>query len=235
VNGARVRAARVVGLWRGRELDLVLPLTRDGRSVQLGAPPDPVLAIAPEAIDGWQAEPGRATLYLAGGDVLEITTRDDEAREQLRLALDSVATVPELTRSLRHLGAASVDDAAVHDAWFGPFLRARAAIEGVTDPLRQAALVDADRIAMEVSRTLEELARRRAGGDGPRARALVAELEEETAAVPAAVARLGLAASALAGSAPDSRLIDWRRWVEALRELARALDAGWPAVQRTVG
>jgi hypothetical protein len=203
--------------------------------LQVGEPPEAVLTIALDALEGWQAEPGRATLYLAGGDVLELAAQDEAARELLRRALDATTTVPELTRSLRHLGTASFDEATVHDRWFAPFLRVRAAIDGVSDPLRQAALVDADALLGEVERTLEELAAQRAGRDAPRTRAMVAELEEETAAVPAALARVALAASALTGSAPDSRLSDWRRWVETLRALARAFDDAWPGVQRVVG
>ena len=226
---------RVVGLRDGREWDALLDVARDRRTLTFGAPPDAGLVVALDDLDGWHAARQSVTLYLTGGDVLDVTAADDSAREVVRLALDAAAMVPELTRSLRYLGAASAADASLHDRWFAPFLRVRAALDGVSDPLRQAALVDVDRLHEEVARTLEQLAVVRAGGDPPRARAIEAELEDDTLGVPQALARLAIATSTLAGSAPDSRLADWRQWVAALAALARAFDDAWPAVRRIAG
>lgn len=187
-----------------------------------------------DAIDGWQEVAGHVALYLHEGDVLDVDTREDDARRVLRAALDAAARPPEFARSLRALGASDAAEQAAHDRWFGPLLRARRSIEGVSDPLRQAALLDADALGAELARALVELAVQRTGGDGPRARAVEAALEDDTIAVRAALARLALTAGLLQGSAADSRLGDWRAWVQAVRALFRAMDDAWPAIARTL-
>lgn len=190
--------------------------------------------VALDSIDGWQEAGGHVALYLHGGDVLDVEAGDDDTRALMRQVLDAAASPPELARSLRALGAAEPVEQVAHDRWFGPLLQARRAIQGVSDPLRQAALCDADTLAVEMRRTLLELAAQRTGGDGPRTRALEAMLEDETIAVREALARLALTASVLQGSAADSRLADWRHWLAAVRALFVAMDAAWPAIARTL-
>lgn len=230
--------ARVVGLYRGREVDAVMHLRlEDGGLAFVDEARGHRFRVPLDGVDGWQELPGHVALYLRDGDVLDVDTREDDARRVLRAALDAAARPPEFARSLRALGAADTADTAeqaAHDRWFGPLLRARRAIEGVSDPLRQAALLDADALGVELARTLVELAVQRTGGDGPRARAMEAMLEDDTIAVRAALARVALTAGLLQGSAVDSRLGDWREWVQAVRALFRAMDDAWPAIARTL-
>jgi hypothetical protein len=228
-------ATRVVGLHRGRELDARCTLRLlDGALTFTDERRVSVVVVPLDEIDGWQDASGRATLYLADGDVLDVDTSGDDARALLRVALDAACRPPEFARSLRALGSAAEAEQAAHDRWFGPLLRARRAIEGVSDPLRQGALLDADALAADLDRALHDLAAARTGEEGARTRALVAVLEDETRAVREALARLALAAGTLQGSAPDSRLADWRTWVEAVRALFRAMDAAWPGVVRAL-
>lgn len=224
---------RVVGLRRGRELDAELPVQLLADTLTVGA--DATTLVVPLIeIDGWQEAEGRLTLYLTGGDVLDLSLATDDARQLARTILDAASAPPELARSLRAFGDVREGDHASHDRWFGPMVRARTALEGISDPLRQCALLDADRFGAEVERTIEELAAVRTGGDPSRTRALAAGIEEETEAVREALARVALAAGTLEGSAPDSRLADWRLWIETVRSLFRALDDAWPAVARVL-
>jgi hypothetical protein len=225
--------AHVVGLHRGREINAHLRLRLEEAGLAFADESRGHRFRVPlDVIDGWQEAPGHIALYLRGGDVLDIATADDATRALLRAVRDAAVRPPEFTRSLRALGAVDPSEQAAHDRWFGPLLRARRAIEGVTDPLRQAALLDADLLRAELARTLAELAAQRTGGAGPAARALEAMLEEEAAPVNEALAGLALAASTLHGSAPDSRLADWRLWLDAVRLLFRATDDAWPALAR---
>lgn len=224
---------RVVGLRRGREIDAELPVRLAADALMVGD--DAARLVVPFLeIDGWQEAAGRVTLYLTGGDVLDLATDSDEARQLTRATLDAACAPPELARSLRAFGDVREADHVSHDRWFGPMLRARAAIEGVSDPLRQCALLNADRLAADVERATEELAALRTGGDPARTRALAAGIEEETEGVREALARVALAAGTLEGSAPDSRLADWRQWIDTVRGLFRALDDAWPAVARVL-
>ncbi|HMS03843.1 MAG TPA: hypothetical protein PKE51_12760 [Gemmatimonadaceae bacterium] len=227
--------ARVVGLHRGREVDAVMRLRLEEAGLAFADESRGHRFRVPlESIDGWQEASGHVSLYLHGGDVLDVEVREDDARALLRQVLDAAASPPEFARSLRALGSAEPAEQAAHDRWFGPLLQARRDMQGVSDPLRQAALCDADTLAAEMTRTLAELAAQRTGGDGPRTRALEAMLEDETIAVREALARLALTASMLQGSAADSRLADWREWLDAVRALFVAMDAAWPAIARTL-
>jgi len=224
---------RVIGLRRGREIDAVLPVQLGAETLTFAAGAV-VLVVPLREIDGWQETAGRVTLYLTGGDVLDLSMDTDEARQLARATLDAACAPPELARSLRAFGDVREGDHASHDRWFGPILRARAAIEGVSDPLRQCALLDTNRLGAEIERSIEELAAVRTGGDPARTRALAAGIDEETEAVRDALTRVALAAGTLEGSAPDSRLADWRLWIETVRALFRAIDDAWPAVARVL-
>ncbi len=222
--------ARVVGLWRGTEVDTAATLRAEAQALLFERESAPSMRLQLSALDGWQLSVSQVVLYLHNGDVLDVALLSDSARATVRTALDAACSMPELTRSLRALGSAAGENEAPHDRWFAPLLGLRRALVGVSDPLRQVALFDADALGAELTRALLELAAQRTGGDAARARALEAVFEEETELVRVALARAALAASALEGSAPDSRLADWRRWVDALRELYEKADNAWPVI-----
>ncbi len=221
---------RVVGLWRGSEVDAAATLRADQHALLFERETASLMRVPLSALDGWQLSVSQVVLYLRDGDVLDVSLLSDSARVNMRSALDAACIMPELTRSLRAFGRTTGDYEAEHDRWFAPLLTLRRALVGVSDPLRQVALFDADHIGAELTRALAELAAQRTGGDPARSRALEAVFEEETEAVRVSLARAGLAASALEGSAPDSRLADWRRWVDMLRELYERADNAWPAI-----
>lgn len=226
----RVPNSRVVGLWRGSEIDAAAIVRAEQQALLFERETAPVIRVPLESLDGWQLSVSQVVLYLRDGDVLDVALLSDSARATMRSALDAACMMPELTRSLRAFGSAVGDNEAQHDRWFAPLLTLRRTLVGVSDPLRQVALFNADELNAELNRSLVELAAQRAGGDAARGRALEAVFEEETEPVRVSLARAGLAASALEGSAPDSRLADWRRWVDSLRELYERADSAWPKI-----
>lgn len=227
-------STRVVGLWHGEELDTEAVMHVAGRSLvfeRRGAVP---IRLALDSLDGTDVNDARAVLYTSAGDVIEVGFATSETRLLCVQALELATAVPELTRSLRALGGAHGSDSAAHDRWFGPLLQARRAMAGVGDPLQQLALFDVDRIAEALSRALLELAAQRVGGDAARVRALEALLEEDTVAVREALGRVALAATTLEGSAPDSRVADWRVWIAEVGTLFREADSAWPVIKATL-
>lgn len=221
---------RVVGLWRGRDIDVQATVRLDRQALLFERDAAAVLRLPLDTLDGWQLRDAHALLYARGGDVLDLTLEHDGVRAVLRSALDEASSMPELARSLRAMGGTVGGNPAAQDRWFAPLLTMRRTLVGVSDPLRQVALLDVDRVRDELARALEELAAQRVGGDLPCTRALEAMLEEQTEGVRAALARVALAGATLEGSAPDSRLADWRQWVSEVRALFRSADDAWPAI-----
>lgn len=229
-----IGATRVIGLWRGREIDVSASVRLDQHALIFEQGTASVLRLPLDALDGFQLLNAHAVLYSSSGDVLDISLEGESARAVLRLALDEASSVPELARSLRAMGGSADGNPAAQDRWFAPLIAVRKTLVGVSDPLRQLALFNVDRVHDELARALEELAAQHVGGDLPRARALEAILEEQTESVRAALARVALAGTTLEGSAPDSRLADWRRWVHEVRALFRSADDAWPAIAQAL-
>lgn len=222
---ARV-SARVLGIVRGREIDAMAQLSLEPHAVVLAWANAAPWRLAFDGIDGASLGPSRLTLYLAGGDVLELTG-DDALRALGAQLLDRACVMPELTRGLRALGSLRGSPGTSHDAWFAPLLSARRAVEGVSDPLRQLTLFDAGRLRETMSRVIAELAAIRAPTDQATQRAIEASLEEDAEPLFQALTRLALAADALRGGDLDTRLADWRTWVSAIRLVFAAADESW--------
>ncbi|MEP6763375.1 MAG: hypothetical protein ABJB66_03640 [Gemmatimonadaceae bacterium] len=223
-NGIRTR---VIGIVRGKEIDAFAAVSLEGNAIVLSWEHATAWRLDIEALDGIMPQADQLTLYLASGDVLELTEN-----EGLRLfashLVDRACTLPELTRGLRALGSQRGSPGPAHDRWFAPLLAARRAVSGITDSARQVALIDAAQIAQSMQRTLVELAREQSPNNPPMERALEAALLEESDATFVALTRLALAADVLRVSTLDTRLVDWRRWVAALREVFVAADQCWP-------
>jgi type IV secretory pathway VirB6-like protein len=103
-------------------------------------------------------------------------------------------------------------------------------VEGVSDPARQVRLLDAAALAKEIERAIAEIAASRAPGDPAEQRAVEAALEEEATAVFTAIKMMGLAGDALRGGAHDTRIADWRQWVETVRAVFAAADDAWTGI-----
>ena len=184
-----------------------------------------------DRIDGVALHDARLSIYTSAGDVLDVSG-SEQVRTLMTRLLDRACTMPELTRGLRSFGSTRGSPGAPHDMWFGPLLAARRAVAGVTDAHRQVSLIDAGSIGRAMTENIAQLAAVKAPTDAATQRAIEAVLEEESTDLFASLSRLGLAANALLGSAPDTRLADWRRWVEALRDVFVQADEAWLRCRR---
>jgi hypothetical protein len=219
--------ARVVGLVRGVSIDkgAEVELQHDALVIVWHEPSAP-WRISFSGIDGVLYRTRECTLYLADGDVLELTG-DERVRTMALQTIDRACMMPELTRGLRSFGSLRGAPGAAHDAWFAPLLAARRAVHGVSDPDRQVELMDAGNLARAMTAAMSEIAAITVPGDPAAQRGIEAALEEAAEGLFASLERLEVAASALRGSAGDSKIADWRRWVGVLREVYAAADEAW--------
>lgn len=222
--GIRVR---VRGIVQGRELDAYAMASLSGHAVVMAWENATPWRLDLDGLDGLMPQPQQLLLYLASGDVLELSESDDLRSFATRLT-DRACEVPELTRGLRALGSTRGSQVSAHDRWFAPLLSARRSVAGISDPSRQVTLVDAASIAQQLRRVIAQLADEHAAGQAAMRRAIDAALEQESEEVFVALERLALTADVLRISTPDTRLVDWRRWVGALRDVFIAADQCWP-------
>lgn len=223
---------RVVGMVRGREIARPARVSVEADALVLSWQDAAPWQLAFDGLEGVHIGSTSVTLYLRDHDVLELTGDDALRPVALRL-LDRACRMPELTRGLRHFGAVRGTAAlqAAHDRWFAPLLAVRRAVVDVSDPSRQVALMDAAQLRDAVARAIEELAATAAPTDVAERRALEAALEDEAEPIFAALVRARVAQDAVLGGAEDTRLADWRRWIEEMRRVFAELDDAWIGVQ----
>lgn len=147
--------------------------------------------------------------------------------------------LPELMRSLRHLGAPLPDPhhQQVHDRWFAPLLDARSAVQGISDAPAQIAAIGADTLRSNYEAVMAAIARSQVPdtmpAQAPRQRALEARIEEAAAAVFVALeAQRAVEREAMPDRTNASGWTD--RWIDALRTTCAAIDAAFPQVLHTV-
>lgn len=229
-------SVRVVGIVRGREIDAQALATLDDATLVLSWPQAAAWRLALTGVEGIAVGAQSLTAYLRDHDVLELT--GDDALRPLALALiDRACRLPELTRGLRGFGAVGTAAPlhAAHDRWFAPLLAARRAVHGVSDPIRQVALMDGTALAEAMRRHIAEIAALQVPGDAAEQRALEAAMEDEAAPFFAALTRLALAGDVVRGGDVDTRLADWRRWVDAAQRVYAEADEGWRAIEELLG
>lgn len=222
--------ARVVGLVRGSSIDKGAEVELQHDALLIAWHEAAPWRISFEGIDGVLYRTRECTVYLADGDVLELTG-DERVRTLAIQAIDRACTMPELTRGLRSLGSLRGAPGVAHDAWFAPLLAARRAVHNVSDPDRQVALMDAGSLSRAMTAAMGEIAALTVPGDAAAQRGIEAALEEEAEPMFAALERLEVAANSLRGSAGDTKIADWRRWVAVLREVYASADEAWGRVR----
>jgi len=221
-----VAQVRVVGIVQGREIDTLAEVTLDQHTLVLAWQDATPWRLSLSDIEGIAGGPSSLTVYLVSNDVLDL--RGDEQLRSLGLQLlDRACAMPELTRGLKSLGSSRGTPVAAHDRWFAPLLAARRSVEGVSDPARQVMLLDAATLTSEIERAISEIAATRASGDAAEQRAVEAALEEEAAAVFTTIQIMGVAGDVVRGGAVDTRIADWRKWVETVRAGLAAADEAW--------
>jgi len=217
VRGCELHGAAVAELDVGDLVlvgDAVRPIAQNGR-----------LAIALDTLDGARADGAQLTLFLRGGDVLELSgARLAPLAEAL---MREACELPEQTLRLRHFGAARSNPGSDHDRFFGPLLRARGAAGEAAGIDAQIAAFDAPALRAAVEDTIRGFAADRFRREGPDRRALEAELFELAASLLAALGSLGIAADAVRAAPGDVTLLRWREWADAAQRVFVEADRWW--------
>lgn len=213
------------GLLRGRELDGEAMVSLDDEVLSLDTARGRItLALA--QLEGVRLPGDVLELYLATGDVIQL----EQASELQALASDissRVCAIPEMTRSLRALGAGSHAGGAEHDRFFAPLLEARVIAERAPNRVAMRAAFDASALRASVEEVLEEVAADRYPGAAGERRALVAELSDAAQELFARLADLDRAQAALGACDDSERFVRWREWSDELRNVFRGADAAW--------
>ena len=223
-------AQRVVlgGLLRGRELDGEATVVLDADALSLDTAHGRI-TLALEQLEGIRVPGDVIELYLATGDVIQL----EQAPELQALATEisnRVCAIPEMTRSLRALGAGTHAGGEEHDRFFAPLLEARVIAERAPNLVALRAAFDAAALRASIEHVLEELAADRYPAAAGERRALEAELSDAAQELFARITELERAESAL-GSCDDSeRFVRWREWSDALRNVFRGSDTAWIAI-----
>lgn len=227
-NGASSLQLRVAGIVRGVDIDRHAHVTVGDGALIIAWDAAAPWELWYEGLDGITVSDQLLTLYLHGGDVLELRSAENTATLASAL-LERVYTMPELTRGLRSLGSLRGSPGAAHDRWFAPLLSARRAVVGVADPMRQLNAFDATRLRSEYDRAIEEIAAVCAPEGGAYRRAVEAGMEEEAEPLFAVIAALGAQAARVGEGPADTRLLEWRRWVVQLQQVFAIADECWPS------
>lgn len=235
VVGESGTAVRVRGMVRGREIDADGSVSAAEEGLTIHWPPATSWLVAYEGIDGIVASQRSMTIHLRDNDVLELAG-DDKIRSVAIAALDQAFRIPELMRggsALASMSAGPVGKAlaAAHETWMEPWLSARRELVGVSDPERQVMLLDSEVMRERLETSISRIAEDVMPGDKRHQRALIALMEHEAAEVFASLDSVGLASGALLGGASDTRLLDWRRWIECIRDVFRSVDEAWSGIR----
>jgi hypothetical protein len=232
---AAAEARRVVlgGLLRGRELegDAMVSLDADALSIDTARGR---ISLALAELEGIRVPGDVLELYLATGDVLQLEQSSDLNALAMEIASNACA-IPEMTRSLRALGAGSLAAGEEHDRFFGPLLEARLLAERAPNLVALRAAFDAAALRASVEHVLEEIANDRYPRAAGERRALRAELNDNAHELFARIAELERAEQAL-GSCDDSeRFVRWREWQSVLRNVFRSADESWIVIHPVLG
>ena len=139
-------------------------------------------------------------------------------------------TLPELTRSLRALGAARWLRDADHARFFTPLLAARRSAARVRTTEGHVAAFQADRLRRALVEAVDQMAAARHPRSAPERRAFAARVTDAGAAVWTALDALDAGAAALTAAGTDQRAAAWSAWVAALQQLFLSADAWWMAI-----
>jgi len=219
------RRVMLGGLLRGRELDGEAMLSLDAESLSLDTARGRI-SLALAQLEGIRVPGDVLELYLATGDVIQL----EQAPELNTLAAEiasQVCAIPEMTRSLRALGAGSLAAGEEHDRFFGPLLEARLIAERAPNLVALRAAFDAEALRAAIAQVITEIAAERYPREAGERRALAAELTDSAHELYGRLAELERAEAVL-GSCDDSeRFVRWREWQAVLRNVFRSADGSW--------
>ena len=219
----------LAGLYRGRELAGDGTVTVRAASVAFTIERHRFV-LPLEEIDGARQSGADLELFLGTGDVLQLSSPLGIARVTEDIVRAAIA-LPELTRSLRALGARRAKPGADHDRFFAPLLSARRRAQGCSTLEECLRVCDAVALRAELDRHLRDFARARHPRSGADRRSLEADLEDCAAGVFARLDELAIAGNAVRKADDTVRFESWREWTDALRAVFESADSCWLAIR----
>lgn len=231
-HGSVAMRVRAIALGMVRGADLSGPVELEvGETGAILLPADetaPARAVALpyDSIEGLRTVGDTLTVFVAGGDVLELsgTTRLAAAAREMALR---ACSLPELTLPLRGLGSHRAQPGSDHDGFFRALLVARREAERSGDPARRIAAFDGATLRAATRRLLSDFAGARHPRRAPDRRALDAELEDAAGGLFLALEQVTTRAEAYRAAGDDSRLARWREWTAAVRRVFDEADRCW--------
>ena len=213
------------GLLRGRELDGEAMVSLDADALSLDTARGRI-SLALAQLEGIRVPGDVLELYLATGDVIQLEQAPDANVLATEIA-SQICAIPEMTRSLRALGAGSLAAGEEHDRFFGPLLEARLIAERAPNLVAVRAAFDAAALRGAIEQVIAEVAAERYPREPGERRALVAELNDHARELFSRIAELERAESALGVSDDSERFVLWRQWSTVLRNVFRSADSSW--------
>ncbi|MEP7064721.1 MAG: hypothetical protein ABI889_01680 [Gemmatimonadota bacterium] len=213
------------GLLRGRELDGEAMVSLDADALALDTARGRI-SLALEQLEGIRVPGDVLELYLATGDVIQFEQAPDLNALAIEIA-GHVCAIPEMTRSLRALGAGSLAAGEEHDRYFGPLLDARLTAERAPNLVAVRAAFDAAALRAAMEHVIAEIAADRYPREPGERRALAAELTDHSHELFARIGELERAEQTLGSSDDSERFVRWRDWRAVLRNVFRSADSSW--------
>jgi hypothetical protein len=213
------------GLLRGRELDGEAMVSLDADALSLDTAHGRI-SLALAQLEGIRVPGDVLELYLATGDVIQLEQAPDLNALATEIA-GQVCAIPEMTRSLRALGAGSLAAGEEHDRFFGPLLEARLIAERAPNLVALRAAFDAAALRAAMEQVIADIALERYPREPGERRALAAELNDHAHELFTRIGELERAESALGASDDSERFLLWREWQTVLRNVFRSADSSW--------
>jgi hypothetical protein len=222
-----VTSRRVIlgGLLRGRELEGEAMVSLDAEALSLDTARGRI-SLALSQLEGIRVPGDVLELYLATGDMIQLEQAPDLNALATEIA-SQVCAIPEMTRSLRALGAGSLAAGEEHDRFFGPLLEARLIAERAPNLVALRAAFDAVALRAAMEQVIADISSERYPREPGERRALAAELNDHAHELFAQIGDLERAESALGASDDSERFVRWREWQSVLRNVFRSADGSW--------
>ena len=225
VRGADVVGEGALGIAEHELRIEVLDRGLAGRAAGTGR----TLRLPFHRLEGVRYQAGELSLFLAGGDVVELTGTPALAAATERL-IARACILAELTLPLRALGSLRARPDADHDRFFHPLLTARRRAEEAPALQSRLDAFDAAVLRRGLAESLREFARARYPESAPDRRALEAELIELAEPLTRSVDVLETMEASVRESGDEARLVAWREWAAAVREVFACADRAWIAI-----
>ena len=194
-----------------------------------------VTALDMAAMEGIAYRDSRLTVYLRGGETVEVSGTARLAAVAREIAAQ-VCTLPELTRPLRSLGSRRGRLGVDHDRFFSPLLAARRRGERAGDQRARLRAFDGAAMSAALDAAIADFAKARFPRRAPDRRALEAELLEISAPLRTALEALDIfGRRAMEEGSEDTVFVRWRSWCTAVREVFDRADRCWIAFGPVLG